>query len=158
MKKEGYFSDPRHVVLSLSSDGAQIRQNSKGDGWFLVMINYNLDPAIRYREANMLVVGIIPGPKCPSRTLLSFFEPLTRESEEAQTHPGIKAYDAHTNECFYMRTHVPHILGDMPGSDKMWGFFGHIGHFGCRFCRIKGVTINGRTIFPHAPPKETAFG
>ena len=154
LKSEGFMSDSRDILLSLSSDGAQLRKAATGDGWFILLINYNLAPELRYKNDYMIVAGIIPGPKCPSVTLMSFFEPLIRELEKAQTEPGIRAYDSIRSEWFFFQVHLLHILGDMPGSDKMSGMFGHKGLYGCRFCRIRGVRYRDGTRFPHLPPSD----
>ena len=60
-----YFSDPHDVALGLSTDGFAPFKQHKNTAWPLIIFNYNLPPKIHFHINNILVLGVIPGPKKP---------------------------------------------------------------------------------------------
>ncbi|KAH8929623.1 hypothetical protein BT69DRAFT_1364290, partial [Atractiella rhizophila] len=57
---------PSDTVLALSLDGAQVFNNKKpSDAIFVIMIDYNLPPEIRYKQQYVIPIAIIPGPNKP---------------------------------------------------------------------------------------------
>lgn len=71
----GGSMQPQDVVYSLSTDGFQIFRSGAHDCWLVTMVNHNLPPTIRVKIENVIVVAMIPGPKCPA-DIGSFFIPI----------------------------------------------------------------------------------
>jgi hypothetical protein len=60
-----YFEDSRDVALGLSTNGFAPFKRHISTAWPIILFNYNLPPDIRFHLANILALGIIPGPKKP---------------------------------------------------------------------------------------------
>jgi len=52
----------------------------------IYMCIQNLPRDVRYLPENIIIVGIIPGPREPKKTINSFLTPLVLELQEAWTH------------------------------------------------------------------------
>lgn len=72
------FRDPRHLILGFSMDDVQVVRQKTHDIWPLLLIQLNLPPKLRYKKRNLILLGVIPGPKQPS-DFESFFQPMLEE-------------------------------------------------------------------------------
>jgi hypothetical protein len=83
-----FFSDERDMALGLATDGFAPYKKQPITAWPLILVNYNLPPALRFRSKNIICVGCIPGPNKPKcdtfahsdRSLCFHFKPLWLES------------------------------------------------------------------------------
>ena len=151
-----YFSDPRDIALSLSTDSYLLNgQRRKGPcATPIVLQNYNLPPKCRTRLDNLLCVGIIPGPHQP-KDVGSFLCPL--DDELAELACGVPTFDAATKSVFDLHAYNLFKLGDIVAIEKFLKIKGHNGIHPCRSCKIKGVRGDGRTYYvPIHPPRDLA--
>jgi hypothetical protein len=133
-----YFSDPREVALGLSTDGfAPFKRRSK-TAWPLILINYNLSPAIRCHLEHILSLGVIPGPKKP-HDIDSFLWPLMVELSQLATERGVPTVDILESALFPLRAHLIVCFGDIPAMSLLMKMKGHNGKRPCRMCMIEGV-------------------
>jgi hypothetical protein len=104
---------------------------SVGVVYFAVM---NLPRDIRYKKENVMVAGIIPGPKEPDAQQLQFYlEPIIDELDELWrdgfTH---KLPNEEQDTTFYAALLC--IACDIPAARKVSGFLGHSARLGCSKC------------------------
>lgn len=136
-----FFSDPRDVFVACMTDGFQIFKRSQHTAWPLILVNMNLDPAIRYQWENILCLGLIPGPRKP-KNFNSFMWVYAQEMEQAAR--GVSTYDAKSDSLFDLHVYGPLGSGDMPAvASAFCCTKNHNAKYPCRFCRIEGVPIIG---------------
>jgi len=157
-KRNGFFGDPRDIALSFSTDGLDLFKVGKYAVWPLLILILNTDPKNRVEKPNLILCGIIPGPRNP-KDIQSFFKPLVDELKELAN--GISdVYDAFTDTYFTLHAHLVLITADLPAMAKIMGISEHGSYQYCRFCMIQGVHAGHvycplRT--PDGTPPEFAF-
>lgn len=130
-----HFSEHRTLALTLSTDGVQNVRQKNSSVWPILLTNMNYPPELRAR--NMMIVGLVPGPKEPA-VFSSFFDHLLRDLQKLSNGVGVRAYDGHRSEHFYLQAHVTAVTGDMPAIAKLMSMKGANGVSPCRFCTITG--------------------
>ena len=106
----------------------------------------NLPRNERYKPENIIVVGIIPGPKEPKQTINSYLMPLVYELKEAwELGINVKSHD---NSVVCIKLALSCITCDIPATRKVCGFFGHNATLGCNKCLKEfDVTFGEKLIF-----------
>ena len=90
----------------------------------------NFPRLLRYTKENMILLGIIPGPKEPSLHMNSYLEPMVRELQqlwkgiEMITPDGVKL----------VRAALLCTAADIPATRKIGSFVGHSANKGCSRC------------------------
>lgn len=106
----------------------------------------NLPRNERYRPENVIVIGIIPGPKEPEKTLNSYLMPLVYELQEAWEY-GITV-SSHNNVLVNIKLALACVTCDIPATRKVCGFLGHNAVYGCNKCLKEfNVTFGEKTDF-----------
>src|SRR6266542_2751796 len=77
------FNDKRDVAFTVSCNGYQIFKQRIDDCWVFLIINNNLDPLIRVKKENLLILFLIPGPKQP-KDINTFLRPFINEMKELE--------------------------------------------------------------------------
>ncbi|KAG8940966.1 hypothetical protein FRC04_004857 [Tulasnella sp. 424] len=136
-----FFDDPRDVLLVGLTDGFQIFRRGSHTAWPVMYINANLSPAERYKDENLIIVGLIPGANKPKN--FNSFQYVFAE-ELVQGAVGSSAYDAVDDDMFVLRYYAPYGGGDMPAVAAAYlNSKGHNAKRPCRGCDIEGVRIEG---------------
>ena len=130
------FSDPRDIVLGLSTDGFGPFKRRTKTSWPIILFNYNLPPEERFLKKNIISIGNIPGPKKPS-DLDSFLWPLIQEL--LQLEMGVSAFDAISNSVFLLHAYLIAVFGDIPAVSMIMRMKGHNAILPCCMCEIRGV-------------------
>lgn len=101
----------------------------------IYMTIQNLPRHLRYKEDNIILVGLIPGPSEPSLTINSYLTPLVQELKAAWE----TGFTVQTSSCSYItiRLALTCVSCDMPASRKVCGFLGHNAQLGCNKCLKK---------------------
>ncbi|CUA70931.1 Elongator complex protein 1 [Rhizoctonia solani] len=119
-----HFSEKRDIALGLSTDGFAPFDTNETSSWPIILFNYNLSPAIRFRLENIICVGVIPGPNQP-KEINTFIEPLIEELEDLAR--GVPAFDSDKEEKFCLHAYLIVCFGDMPAVAKLMCMHGHTG-------------------------------
>ncbi|KAF8685506.1 Transposase family tnp2 [Rhizoctonia solani] len=138
-----YFQDAHEIALGIAMDGTCPFKRRNNTCWPILIINYNLPPNKRTLIENMICVGVIPGPKCPSN-INSFLQPLIDELRDLAR--GVAAVDVNQHQLFALCAHLLIIFGDIPALTKILKFVGHNGCLPCQFClmpTVPGPTLGG---------------
>ena len=102
----------------------------------------NIPRAERYKEENILLVGVIPGPKEPSVSINSYLSPLVEELNYSY-HTGITVSSPY-NTSITIRLALSCIACDVPATRKVCGFLGHNAKLGCNKCYKQfSVSVSG---------------
>ena len=97
------------------------------------MVVNNLPRKIRYKRENIIIVGIIPGPKEPKLTINSFLKPLVDELKEFWTGVFVTC-NKHPLKSLFIRAAVICCASDIPATRKLCGFVGYSAKLGCSKC------------------------
>lgn len=101
----------------------------------------NLPRQIRYKMENIILVGVIPGPKEPKLTMNSYLYPLVQEMKELWE--GVIIPCAATPvKCVLVRAAITCCASDIPATRKLCGFVGHSAKLGCSKCSKKFITLS----------------
>ena len=90
----------------------------------------NLPRNVRCKDSNVIIVGIIPGPKEPKHDINSYLGPLVPELQELYT--GVWFNTPHGQQ--FLRGVLICFSSDIPATRKAAGFVGHNSIKGCSRC------------------------
>ena len=82
LKQAGFFDSPYNLAVTLNVDWFQPYQRVKDSVGVLYLCIANLPRSLRCKQENVILVGIIPGPKEPKLTINSYLAPLVDELKE----------------------------------------------------------------------------
>ena len=92
----------------------------------------NLPRAVRFRQENVLQIGLIPGPKEPKPDINSHLEPLMKELLKFWN--GVHLQIHVINDPVLVRCALLCVACDIPASRKVCGFLGHSAFRGYSKC------------------------
>lgn len=99
----------------------------------------NIPRNIRYKPKNIILVGIMPGPKQASCNINPYLDPLVLELQEAWN----KGFSVRSPQhvLFNVRVVLSCIACDIPASRTVCGFLRHGATLGCKKC-LKQFSVN----------------
>ncbi|CAL1399233.1 unnamed protein product [Linum trigynum] len=129
-----FASDPRNVRLELLSDGFNPFGNmsTSYSMWPVVLTPYNLPPWYCMKESFLFLTVLIPGKKSPGKNIHVYLEPVI-ESLNELWNPGVKAYDAYSNETFQLHVALLWTINDFPAYGMLCGWSTK-GRLACPVC------------------------
>ena len=132
-KYSNFLKRPGNLLLSLNVDWFQPFRRTKYSVGVIYLVVLNLPRNQRYKIENIILSGIIPGPKEPKLTMNSFIAPLVQELNHAfkgwvipTRHPILKTVS--------IRLCLGVVVCDIPATRKLCGFLGHSARLGCNKC------------------------
>ena len=128
--KEGeyFFSDPRNLGLMMNIDWFQPFDNSEYSLGIIYMVILNLPREERFKYDNLIVCGIIPGPKEPSLNVNTFLGPIVDD-----LHAGWNGVLLKDNSSFGKSLYKYALISlssDIPATRKCCGFLGFAANLG----------------------------
>lgn len=102
-------TDSRSEYLLLSLDDAQWRPGRTSNGWLILATRQSLPPEVRFKEANTVLIALIPGPLWPC-DLDSFLRPIVDEI----TRDAVLTFDQRTGSIFRLRGRIAGVCADQP--------------------------------------------
>ncbi|XP_067230067.1 uncharacterized protein [Chanodichthys erythropterus] len=79
---EPFLAEPNNLALMLNVDWFQPFKDAPYSVGAIYLVVLNLPREDRFKEENMILVGLIPGPKEPSLNINAFLDPLFDELQE----------------------------------------------------------------------------
>ena len=92
----------------------------------------NLPRELRFRQENMIIIGLIPGPSEPQININSFLSPLVDELLEFLDGVPLKVHSFSAPKIIKC-AHLC-VACDMPASRKFSGFLAHYAKLACTRC------------------------
>ena len=123
---------PYSYLLCLNVDWFQLFKHTQYSIGAIYATIQNLPRTERYKPENVLLIGIIPGPKEPALSIDSFLQPLVNELNEYYSE-GFLAFTPF-NTHIRIRLALSCIACDIPATHKVFGFLSHHAKFGCNKC------------------------
>jgi len=129
-----FLSDPLCLALCMNVDWFQPYKHVTYSVGIIYLAIMNLPREERYKRENVLLIGILPGPQEPSRSINSYLNPLV---EEFTTFLQGVTVSIHTHQGTIkklVRCALLCICCDLPAGRKVCGFLGHAARYGCSKC------------------------
>ena len=104
----------------------------------IYLILMNLPPDLRFREENMFLIGIIPGPGKPSLDEINHYTRLIVNDLLVFWDPGVffSATASHPEGRLALGALIP-IICDLPAARQISGFAGHSATYLCSICLLE---------------------
>lgn len=153
----GKFDQATDMGFAFFTDGVQIfKSRVSFTVWPLALINLSLPPEVRFLDENIMIIGILPGPKGPDN-LNSFLIPLYDELDALEM--GVeKVYNGFTKSYFTLRAYICLICADQKGREKVMGTSGVPSYAYCPYCWAHGFPGPQTTYCPPLAPINDAKG
>ena len=134
-----FLALPNNLCLSLNVDWFRVYDDSLYSVGPIYAVILNLPRSERYKEENVILAGIIPGPKEPKLNINSFLLPFIRDLNKL--YQGVTFQNPSSRLGFTtIRATLGCVACDLPATRKLCGFANFNGNFGCSKCMKKFVT------------------
>jgi len=130
-----FLSEPYTYGLMLNVDWFKPCKHTEYSLGAIYLTFMNLPRTLRFRQENVMLIGLIPGPNEPKRDINPFLVPLVKELQ-ALFH-GIEIFISSLSKSVLVRCALLCIACDIPASRKVCGFLGHSATVGCSKCMKK---------------------
>ena len=134
-----FLSTPNNYALQLNVDWFNPFKHTQHSEGVMYISILNLPRKERFSQENIILVGVIPGPKEPSLHLNSYLEPLVTELLELWKGVILKN---HNNHSVIVRAALICSSSDIPASRKVCGFVGHNALKACSKCLLSFPTAS----------------
>ncbi len=126
-----FLSQQNHYGLFLNVDWYQPYKNRKYSIGVIYLALLNLPREVRYKRENIILVGLIPGPKEPPLTINSYITPLV--SELLELWDGVQM-PVKEGQSEIVRCALMCVGCDLPAGRKVCGFLSFSANLGCSRC------------------------
>lgn len=134
-----FLSVPFNFGFSLNIGWFQPFKHTKHAEGAAYLTILNLPREQRYLQENIILLGIIPGPKEPSLTMNALLEPLVNELKSLWEGVVMKTSD---DLQVLVRGDLLCCNCDVPASRKVCGFVSHNAYHGCSRCLLTFPTLS----------------
>ena len=131
-KGQPFLSEPFTYGLMLNIDWFKPFKHTEYSLGAIYLTIMNLHRTVRFRQENVILVGLIPGPSEPKRDINAFLTPLVEELQRLFV--GVDMFIHTLSKNFLVRCALLCIACDIPASRKVCGFLGHSANLGCSKC------------------------
>ena len=129
---KNYLKYPYCFLVALNVDWFEPFERGVYAVGALYLTILNLPRDLRYKPENIVLVGIIPGPKEPKYNINSYLTPLVLDLSEGWN-VGFHIRSSHIT----IKVALACVSCDIPASRKVCGFLSHNAAFGCNKCLKK---------------------
>ena len=140
--KYNFLTAPFCYLLTLNIDWFQPFSHSVYSVGAIYLTVQNLPCEHRYKEENIILVGMIPGPKEPSLSINSYLSPLVEELKIGWDKGFVVR--SPQNTLLTVRVALACVACDIPATRKVCGFLGHNATLGCNKCLKKFSVTFGK--------------
>ena len=119
---ELFFSDKRNLGTIMNVDWFQPFKNSEYSLGVIYMSLINLPREVRFKWENIIICGIIPGPKEPKLNINTYLKPIVDELERLWTGFYLDD-DGQFGKSLY-KLAIICLSSDIPATRKCGGFLG----------------------------------
>lgn len=159
LRRKGILDRPTDLAFAFSCDaytaiGGKTKRKPHSVSPMLLFC-YNIEPGVRHKQWNVIVVGLVPGPKAPKR-LDTFMIPIIREFKRLSSGNGILVWNEFLQKEVWTRSFLTALISDMKAREAMIITLGNRAKSYCEFCEIIGLAKAARGRGPiycpiHAP-------
>ena len=135
-----FLSEPYCLAFSLNVDWFQPFKHVTDSVGAIYITILNLPRYLRYRPENIILCGVIPGPKEP-KDLNVYLQPIVQEL--LLLWEGVMM-DIQSYGSINIKGALLCITSDLPATRKVCGFASHSASFGCSKCFKKFKTVGDK--------------
>ena len=132
---ENFFSNKFNFGLMLNVDWFKPCKHTEYSVGAIYLTVMNLPRKVRFKQENVLLIGLIPGPKEPKYSLNSMLHPLVQEL--LKFWEGVNINIVASCKSVKVRCGLLCVACDIPASRKVCGFLSHSANYGCSKCLKK---------------------
>ena len=126
-----FLSQSDNYGLLLNIDWLQPYKHIQYSVGVMYLVILNLPRSIRFKRENVILFGVIPGPREPSCTINSYLSPLVADLLELWDGIELKVPGAASR---IFRCALLGVACDIPAARKTCGFLSHSANLGCSRC------------------------
>ena len=123
-----FLSIPHNYCFTMNVDWFNPYDRTEYSVGAIYLVIQNLPRSERYKFENVILVGMIPGPKEPKRDMNSYLSPLVTELN--QLFQGVNS----SSGCIIVRALLSCVASDLPATCKVCGFLSYNAKKGCSKC------------------------
>ena len=127
-----FLTSPYSLLLSLNVDWFQPYKHIQYSVGCIYLIIQNLPREKRYLEENVILVGIMPGPKESHLSIDSYLQPMVNELN-SYYYNGLSVVSNFGHQIT-IRVALSCFSCDIPATGQVCGFLGHNAKLGCNKC------------------------
>ena len=127
---KGFFNDNYSFGFMLNCDWFQPYKHLQYSVGVIYLTILNLPFSVRNKIQNVILVGIIPGPHEPRRSINSYIEPLVTDLKKFWI--GVELNVGSSKKV--VKCAILCVACDIPAGRKLCGFLGHSASLGCSKC------------------------
>ena len=135
-----FLCNPFCYLLSMNVDWFQPFTHTEYSLGAIYMTVQYLPRNLRYRQENVILIGIIPGPSEPPISLNSYLTPLVEKLKIGWL-SAFTIHDKHSNPL-KARVALSCVACDIPASRKVCGFLSHNAAKGCNKCLKEFLSVS----------------
>ena len=128
-----FLSVPGNYAFQINVDWFNPYKHTQHSEGAIYLSVLNLPCRERYLQENIILAGVIPGPKEPSLVMNSFLQPIIDELKQLWSGVIMKNCSGHS---IVVRAALISCTCDIPASRKLCGFVGHNAFRGCSRCLL----------------------
>ncbi|XP_070549686.1 uncharacterized protein [Ptychodera flava] len=138
---KSFLSSPKNYAMQLNLDWFCPFKHLPYSVGALYLIILNLPRTERYKKENVILVGLLPGPREPSLNVNSFLNPLVEEMQLLWDE-GLLCSVIESGKSLVSRFHaaIISVVSDVPATRKLCGFVGHMAKRGCSKCEKEFIS------------------
>ena len=133
-KDSNFLAVAHSYLLTMNVDWFQLFTHIEYSTGAIYLTVQNLPRIERYKQENVILVGVMPGPHESSLTINSYLSPLVEELNEFWKGVLIPVRRENTTININVRLALSCVACDIPASRKVCGFVGHNARLGCNKC------------------------
>ena len=134
-----FLALPNNLCLGLNIDWFRLYEHSPYSAGAIYLVVLNLPRNERFKEENVILAGIIPGPHEPKNDINTFLSPLVDDIIELYDGISFENPSSLLGSTF-IRATLAFIICDLPATRKVCGFANFNGNYGCSKCTKKFPT------------------
>ena len=131
----GKENERRNIVLSLSHDGFLPYDHGQYSMTHITAMVLNLPENLRHKHSHLMIVGIIPGPKGPTK--FNAYMKLIVDELKDLWHHGFEYTDPISSQAALSKVKLLYCSADYPAHCKANYQQQHSGKSGCIKCEIQ---------------------
>lgn len=134
---QSFLELPYNYALLLNIDWSQPFDHTNHSEGVIYLAVMNIERKQRFLQENMILVGVIPGPREPKSNINSFLRPLIDELLKLWHGVMMKT---ESGLSVIVRAALLCVACDIPAARKTCGFVGHSANHGCSKCLVTFLT------------------
>ena len=141
IKGRQFLDSPGNLCLMLNIDWFNPFDEAQYSVGAIYLVVHNLPRSMRFKTENIVLIGLIPGPAEPSKTVNTYLVPLVNDL--LKLYDGVNLPNPHSwFGSTTIRAVLSCIVCDIPATRKVCGFLGQNARKGCSRCLHEFATIS----------------